>query len=203
MITVVNYEMGNLGSIVNAFTFLGVKTRITSDPREVAAAGKLLIPGVGAFNAGMANLNRLGLTVAIREAVQAGGVPVLGICLGMQLLAESSTEDGFTEGFGMVRAKVDRFSGHAGYRLPHIGFNQVEFAGTRQSLFKGIGQGRDFYFVHGFRMEATGADFENGITSYGDVFVASIEHENVFGVQFHPEKSQSNGLRLLENFARI
>jgi glutamine amidotransferase len=203
MITIVNYEMGNLRSIVNAFAFLGVSTRITSDLHDVETAEKLLIPGVGAFNAGMTNLNRLGLVGAIREAVQTKGVPVLGICLGMQLLAESSTEDGFTEGFGMVRAKVDRFSSRAEYRLPHIGFNQVELVGATQSLFKGIGQRKDFYFVHGFRVEATGADFETGITSYGDVFVASIEHENVFGVQFHPEKSQSNGLRLLENFARI
>lgn len=195
--------MGNLRSVHNAFEYLGFESEIVNDPKKILKAEKLLLPGVGSFRQAMENIKDMGLYEPICEAVLDKKTPILGICLGMQLLAKSSEEDGFTEGFGFIDDEVLRFDIDKKYRIPHVGFNSVNLNKDNCTLFRGLNDGTDFYFVHSFRLGKTDAPFVSAIADYGGEFIAAFEQDNVFGTQFHPEKSQSNGLKVLINFAEL
>lgn len=204
-VTLINYGMGNLWSVQTAIEKLGHHCLITSDPAEVATAQYLILPGVGSFNLAMHRLKDLGLDQGIHEALHAG-VRILGICLGMQLMCRSSTEDGFSEGLGLVDVPVDRIhiADQSTDLITHVGFNTVHFP-VQSHLMKNLGANADFYFVHSFCALPTSLNQESAFTfAYATLkdtpIVAAFESERVSGVQFHPEKSQANGLRLLSNF---
>jgi len=200
-IVVVDYGMGNLWSVISALDFLGADSIISSNPAEITKADAILLPGVGSFRLAMQTLANTNLNEAIKEAVQIKQRKILGICLGFQMLAESSTEDGMTAGLGFIPTPVESFSVQELERrkLPHIGFNRVRLPDSSH-LFDGFKTEEDFYFVHSYRLLAQALPGKKAICNYGTDFLAAYEHENVFGAQFHPEKSQTNGLRLLANF---
>jgi glutamine amidotransferase len=200
-VTIVDYGMGNLLSVSNAFEFLGVECAASSDPFIVRSADILVLPGVGSFFKAMERLTASGLSEALKESVLVRKRKILGICLGMQLLAEAGTEDGNCRGLGIIPGKVERFSkAEIGeFKLPHIGFNRV-FAPAGSILLGDLASGADFYFVHSYRMLIEDRCGVCGTSNYGVEFMASYERENVFAAQFHPEKSQTNGLKLLRNF---
>jgi imidazole glycerol-phosphate synthase subunit HisH len=200
-IVVVDYGMGNLWSVVSALDFLGADPIISSNPAEITKADAILLPGVGSFRLAMQALVNKNLYEAIKEAVQIKQRKILGICLGFQMLAESSTEDGMTAGLGFIPTPVESFSVQELERrkLPHIGFNRARLPNS-SSLFEGFKTEEDFYFVHSYRLLAQDLPGKKAICNYGTDFLAAYEHENVFGAQFHPEKSQTNGLRVLANF---
>ena len=202
-IVVVDYGMGNLWSVISALDFLGADSIISSNPAEITKADAILLPGVGSFRLAMQTLANTNLNEAIKEAVQIKQRKILGICLGFQMLAESSTEDGMTAGLGFIPTPVESFSVQELERrkLPHIGFNRVRLPDSSH-LFDGFKTEEDFYFVHSYRLLAQALPGKKAICNYGTDFLAAYEHENVFGAQFHPEKSQTNGLRLLANFLR-
>ena len=200
-IIIVDYGMGNLRSVVNALDFLGAKPSISSNPIDIVKADTILLPGVGSFRLAMQALTENKLDAAIKEAVQVKQRKILGICLGFQMLAESGTEDGKTAGLGFIPTPVESFSVQElkGRKLPHIGFNRVRLPNL-SSLFDGFKTEEDFYFVHSYRLLPQALPGVKAICNYGIDFLAAYEHENLFGAQFHPEKSQTNGLRLLANF---
>lgn len=202
MIVIVDYGMGNLGSIANMLRKAGAEARIASAADEVARAGKLVLPGVGAFDAGMRNLEERGLLPALRERALGAKVPVLGICLGMQLFCRSS-EEGSREGLGWFDARCVRFrfpEGAAPRKVPHMGWNTV--AAVRESaLFRGMPPVPRFYFVHSFHVVCRDPGDVLATTDYGIPFASAVGRGNLLGVQFHPEKSHSFGMRLLRNFA--
>lgn len=203
-ITIVDYGMGNLWSVQSALRYLGCDPKTSSDPDEVVRADSLLLPGVGSFRKAMVALQQRGMDQAITEAVQVKGRKILGICLGMQLMGLSSSEDGDTPGLGFIRSTVDKFTVDEidSNKLPHIGFDLVS-SQPSSHLFKNMQKVTDFYFVHSYRMLPNNL---NGITAtccYGIDFLAAYEQENIFATQFHPEKSQTNGLILLKNFLAL
>ncbi len=201
MITIIDYGMGNLGSVRNALLKLGYDSEISSDPVKVLKASKVILPGVGAFKDAMANLTSKGLADAVKEVV-AREVPLLGICLGMQLFCEASEENGLHQGLNLVPGRVTRFKLPGGYKVPHMGWNQVEpEAGSR--LFAGIATNSHFYFVHSYHVNLEEPKWIGAHCHYGYYFVCAVEHRNLFATQFHPEKSGEVGLRLLNNFARL
>lgn len=204
MITIVDYGLGNLGSVENMFRHLGIATTRSGDPEIVRDAGKLLLPGVGAFDRGMRNLHSAGLIEALIDAVRRRGVPLLGICLGMQLLMERS-EEGEESGLGWIPGSVRRFvfpPGTSRLKVPHMGWNTVR--ALRESPLLGqLPLASRFYFVHAFHVEPERPDDVILEASYGIDFAAGIARDNVYGVQFHPEKSHRFGMRLLESFAEL
>jgi glutamine amidotransferase len=200
MVTIVNYGMGNLRSIESALHYLGVTCAIEDRPERVAASERLILPGVGSFARAMANLRSRGLHEALEQAVRGRGVPVLGICLGMQLLAERGTEDGLSRGLGWIGGEVTRFTARPDRKIPHIGFNSVSRTPRGSAMFSGLPESADFYFVHSYHFVTDAPDAVTGACDYGECFVAAVAKDNVWGVQFHPEKSQGNGLQLLRNF---
>lgn len=203
-ILVIDYGMGNILSVLSALRYLGATPEVSSDPEAVAGAHKLVLPGVGSFRRAMESLRATGLDQAIHRAVGERESHLLGICLGMQLLGTFGTEDGETEGLGLVDQRVDAFSSAelAGRKTPHIGFSAVT-AAPEAKLFAGLPAASDFYFVHSYRMlpEIPGALVSCG--EHGIPFAAAVEKGNVFGAQFHPEKSQTNGLMMLRNFLSL
>ena len=200
-VTIVDYGMGNIWSISSALKYMNCDVVVTSDPFLIRDAQVLLLPGVGSFRKAMESLRRLQLDEAIIESLQKNGSKILGICLGMQLLGRESSEDGTTHGLNLIPASVEEFSkGETrGNKIPHIGFDQVASRGGAQ-LFKDLPENPDFYFVHSYRMLPPILDGNSAICSYGIDFLAAYEKENIFATQFHPEKSQTNGLILLRNF---
>jgi len=197
-IAVIDYGMGNQRSVEKALERLGATASITRDPAELGAADGLVLPGVGAFPLAMRNLRELGLAELIRARVE-DGVPLLGICLGMQLLFESSRELERTEGLGLIPGDVTLLQ-TGGLRVPHIGWNEVRFE-RRSPLTEGLpADGCAFYHVHSFAPRPSERADLVGSTEYGERFATIVERGRVFGVQFHPEKSSGDGLRLLENF---
>ena len=196
-VTIVDYGISNLWSVRSAFHYLGYETVVSSNPSEVAQADILILPGVGSFRKAMTALKNLHLDEAILEATIEKGRKILGICLGMQLLSMRSTEDGETLGLGLIKSDVERFVGQL--KVPHIGFNQVHHL-DKNILFQGIASSADFYFVHSYRLLPHSAMGLHGICHYGQDFLAAYEYENIFATQFHPEKSQTNGLMLINNF---
>lgn len=200
-VTIIDYGMGNLWSISSALKYLDCNPIISNDPAEIQNADSLLLPGVGSFRTAMIALQENDLDKAIVEAVKIKGTKILGICLGMQLLGTESTEDGFTLGLGLIPGKIDKFNSQKikEYKIPHIGFDLVHSQPDAQ-LFKGLAQAADFYFVHSFRMLVDGLSGKLATCNYGEAFLASYEQDNIYATQFHPEKSQTNGLMLLKNF---
>jgi imidazole glycerol-phosphate synthase subunit HisH len=200
---VIDYGAGNLRSVVHALTHLGVENmRIVRAPHELRGTSRIILPGVGAFAAGMAQLRSAGLVEPITAAARAG-VPYLGICLGMQFLFESSDEMGSHAGFGLLSGRVTRFADLPGRKVPHMGWNRL--CATRESvLLDGFSDGASAYFVHSYHcIPADPADALIRVEYGGESFCAGVARDNVYGVQFHPEKSQRTGLRLLHNFLSI
>jgi glutamine amidotransferase len=200
-VVIIDYGMGNLWSVKSALDFIGVETIISGDPKKITAANILVLPGVGAFRRAMTSLNKTGISEAIVEAVSRKKSKILGICLGMQLLGQSSTEDGFTEGLSLITSKSEKFNNdhNPEVKIPHVGFNSVYFP-ENSILFQQLEKESDFYFTHSYKMTLSNLEGLESKTHYAGDFLAAYENENVFATQFHPEKSQSNGLRLLQNF---
>ncbi|MCS7083540.1 MAG: imidazole glycerol phosphate synthase subunit HisH [Aquificaceae bacterium] len=195
---VLNYGAGNVGSILNSLSAIGVDASIILEPRELSKVRALIVPGVGAFSKAMQNLRIRSLDRAILEFIKEGGY-YLGICLGLQILFQESLEFGQTEGLKVLEGKVIKLPDSQ--KLPHIGWNSVKIV-KKSMLFEGIEDLSYFYFVHSYRVE-TLPEFVIGSSFYGEEFPSAIEKDNVFAVQFHPEKSDIVGLKLLKNFAEI
>jgi glutamine amidotransferase len=200
-IAVVDYGMGNRRSVEKALQHVGAHAYVSGDPARLRAAVGLVVPGVGAFPRAMDNLRELGLDELLRERI-AAGTPVLGICLGMELAFDSSTEQGGAAGLGIVSGEVRGLQ--AGQlKLPHIGWNEVRFTETGSPLIEDLPQSCAFYHVHSFAPVPARAEHVLGTAEYGARFVSAVEKGSFYGVQFHPEKSSAAGLRLLANFAGI
>lgn len=201
MIAIVDYQMGNLRSVQKALERVGHAAAITSDPRTLQKADKIILPGVGAFADAIAELRRRELVEPIREAI-AGGKPFLGICLGLQLLFDVGYEDGVHEGLGVLAGEVRRFEVPPEYKVPHMGWNRVKLV-RRPPIFAGVEDESYFYFVHSYYVVPEDKTVVAGEASYPDPFCAMAWRDNLFATQFHPEKSQQAGLRVLKNFAEL
>jgi len=202
-VAIVDYGMGNLDSVARAVEECGGRPVVTAEPREVATAAAVILPGVGAFRRGMENIRARGLEDVLREDVVGEDVPLLGVCLGMQLLATTGSEGGGeTPGLGLVPGRVERIKPSGAERVPHVGWNEVT-PRRQHRLFDGIEPGRDFYFVHSYELRCDEPEDVLATVPYGGEVVAAVGHGCVAGVQFHPEKSQKTGFRLLRNFLAI
>jgi glutamine amidotransferase len=199
-VAIVDYGMCNLDSIRRAVEECGGSPQVTGDPKDLERAARIIIPGVGSFSEAAGNLKKLGLADAIREQVRGKQIPLLGICLGMQLLATRGEEGGESEGLGLIDGDVVKLAPAAAKeRVPHVGWNEVRPV-TPHPLFQGISPGKDFYFVHSFHLRPRDAKFRLASTPYCGEFASAVVSDNVLGVQFHPEKSQRVGFQLLKNF---
>ncbi len=198
MITVVDYGMGNLRSVAKALEKVGLNIKVSSDPNDVLDAKGIVVPGVGAFGDAMHNLDRLRLLEPIVRSIRSGK-PYLGICLGLQILFEYGYEFGEHQGLGVLKGKVVRFGSKEGFKVPHMGWNQV-WIKQKEGLFSGINDGEYYYFVHSFYAVPSDNKDIAATTDYINEFCSAVQKENIWAVQFHPEKSQKAGLRLLENF---
>jgi glutamine amidotransferase len=199
MIVIIDYGMGNLRSVQKAFEKVGAQTKLTNSPADILNAQKVVLPGVGAMAPAMEKLQELGLVGAIRKSTQ-DGKPFLGICLGLQLLFEKSSEGGHSDGLRILEGTVDRFNQ---LKVPHMGWNQIQIQPVGQKLFQGIAQEENVYFCHSYYVQPKDKSIAASMTSYGIDYVSSIVKDNIWGVQFHPEKSQSIGLQILKNFAQL
>jgi len=200
-IAVVDYGMGNRRSVEKALAHVGARAYVSSDHDELRSADGLVVPGVGAFPRAMERLRELGLDELLRERV-AAETPVLGICLGLQLAFERSSELGGAEGLGLIPGEVHRLRAGT-LKLPHIGWNEVRFSKSTSPLTVGLPQSCAFYHVHSFAAEPADEADVLGVADYGGPFVTAVERGSFYGVQFHAEKSSAAGLRMLANFARI
>ena len=202
MVTIIDYGMGNLHSVFKAFKRLGIVANVSSDPKEITGANKLILPGVGNFKRGMRNLQERNLIEPLNSAVIHNAVPILGICLGMQLMTKQS-EEGHVDGLGWVDAETVHFDfstlENPNLHIPHIGWNNVNHD-PESLLFSGLETDPSFYFVHSYFVNCTKEDEIAGTTQYGNPFVSAISKNNIFATQFHPEKSHDSGLALLKNF---
>ncbi len=197
-IVIVDYGMGNIPSIVSAIKHVGNNNVLVSDSaKELESADRILLPGVGNFSQAMKIIQDKGLDDILSELVLVKKKPILGICLGMQLLGKSSTESGFNEGLGFIDGKVEMFV-NPQIKVPHVGYNQVSI-NSNSRLYQTIKPNPDYYFTHSYKM-TTEADIGQSLCHYSESFVASFEVDNIAGTQFHPELSQHNGLNLLKNF---
>lgn len=199
MIAIIDYGMGNLRSVQKALERVGARTQITQDPDEIKTADKVVLPGVGAMQPAMEKLETLGLIPAISDVI-AKGKPFLGICLGFQLLFEKSSEGGSTDGLGILKGCVDRFTS---LKIPQIGWNQIDIKNTEVAILKGIDERSNVYFCHSYFVKPADEKVIATTTNYGIDFTSSVCKDNIFGVQFHPEKSQTIGLRILKNFHEL
>ena len=200
-LVIVDYGMGNLRSVQKAFEKLGVAAKIVTRPDEIAIAEKLVLPGVGAFRDAIHELQRQELVAPIKAHILADK-PFLGICLGLQMLFDVSYEDGEWPGLGIIPGRVIRFSEHPELKVPHMGWNQLEIVGEPR-LLADISRDSYFYFVHSYFVEPQDESVIAARTDYGQKFVSMIARKNLFATQFHPEKSQAVGLKLLGNFASL
>lgn len=201
MIAIVDYQMGNLRSVQKALEKVGHEACVVSDPQAILRADKVVLPGVGAFADAIAELRRRELIDPLKQAI-ASGKPFLGICLGLQLLFDVSYEDGRHEGLGVLPGEVKRFELPPEFKVPHMGWNQVKIIRPSRML-EGIPDGSHFYFVHSYYAAPADRSVVALEADYGGPFCAAIERDNLFATQFHPEKSQALGLKLLANFARL
>ncbi|MFZ2491237.1 MAG: imidazole glycerol phosphate synthase subunit HisH [Thermoanaerobaculia bacterium] len=199
MISVVSYGVANIGSMLNMLRKIGVAAQPVSKPEEVARAEKLILPGVGAFDNGITALRDLGLAEPLRARV-AQGFPILGVCLGMQMLSYGS-EEGALPGLGLVAGRCVRFRPGGAVRIPHMGWSEPHFLQT-DGLAAGLDRAR-FYFVHSYHFVCDDPDDRLAVSQYGGEFTAAVHRDNIWGVQFHPEKSHRFGMALLRNFAGL
>lgn len=204
LVTVIDYGMGNLHSVLGALRYLGAQTTISSDPQHIKKADCLILPGVGSFRKAMLRIREAEMEDAILEAVTYKQRKVLGICLGMQLLGSYGTEDGGSSGLGLIPNRVEKFTADETNQLkiPHIGFNSTFFS-QRKGLFRNLHNPADFYYVHSYRMRIGDLDARIASCTHGIEFLAAFDKDNICGTQFHPEKSQTNGLLLLKNFLEL
>lgn len=201
MIAILDYDAGNLRSVEKALGFLGEESLITRDRHEVAKADKLILPGVGAFGPAMQQLKKYEIDKMLQEAA-AEGKPLLGICLGLQLLFDGSEENPGAEGLHLLSGSILKIPDKEGLKIPHIGWNSLTLSHNGR-LFSGIAPGTYVYFVHSYYLKAKDEEIVMASTEYGTHIHASVESGNIFACQFHPEKSSTAGLRILSNFARI
>ncbi|MDO8633273.1 MAG: imidazole glycerol phosphate synthase subunit HisH [Candidatus Wildermuthbacteria bacterium] len=203
MIAIVDYNMGNVQSVLNAFVLLGEEAKITRNKEDIESAKAVVLPGVGAFGDAMANLRKFSLVDILNREVLEKKKPFLGICLGLQLLAEEGREMGVFPGLGWVKGKTVKIQPQdPNLKIPHMGWNNLEIRNFG-GLYKDIEQGATCYFVHSYHLEPSDASVITATAPYGQDITASIEKDNIYGVQFHPEKSQGAGLKVLENFLSI
>lgn len=200
MIALIDYDAGNIRSVEKALTAIGKRSILTRDAHEILAADHVILPGVGSFGDAMANLRKYDLVNVIRE-VTAQGTPFLGICLGLQLLFESSEESPGVQGLGILKGRVVRFSEDYGLKIPHMGWNSLDIC-KKSVLFEGITENPYVYFVHSYYLKASNESDVAARAEYGAALDAAVEHGNVFACQFHPEKSSTTGLSILKNFVR-
>lgn len=200
-IAIVDYGMGNLHSVSKAVERLGYEGRVTADEAQILAADGVLLPGVGAFGDAMEHLRASGLDAVVRQAA-GQGAPLLGICLGMQLLFGESEEHGRNEGLGLLPGRAVRFAGAEGYKVPHMGWNRLAFLQPENPLLAGLEEGH-VYFVHSYHVLAEQQEDVLAVTDYGHPVTAVVGRGNVFGMQFHPEKSGELGMALLRNFLTL
>jgi|TARA_B100001964_G_C14056675_1_gene519500 glutamine amidotransferase len=199
MITIIDLGLGNINSVSRALDYLGITNRISDNIHDVEHAEALILPGVGNFSEASNRLCLTDMVTTIQHEVLNNKKPFLGICLGMQLLAETGEESGVSQGLGLIKARACKLRSETkGYRLPHIGWNDV--AGNNMNLFSNIEDRSCFYFAHSYEIILEDKDVEYAICNYGVDFVAVVKKNNIVGVQFHPEKSQKPGLQLLKNF---
>ena len=201
MIAIIDYGMGNLRSVQKALEKVGHEAQITSDPAATLAAERVILPGVGASADALAAVRSHGLEAPIKEFI-ASGRPFLGICLGLQMLFDTSFEDGEHQGLGVLPGKVVRFDVPPDLKVPHMGWNRVSFP-RRAPIFEGVDEGAYFYFVHTYHVVTDDPETVACETDYGGTFCSAVWRDNLFATQFHPEKSQSDGLRVLKNFAEL
>jgi len=201
-IVIVDYGLANLRSVQKAFETIDVPAVISSDPSRIASADKIVLPGVGAFRDAIARLHESGLAGTIRTQLD-GGVPFLGICLGYQLLFDRSHEDGVYDGLGIFPGEVVAFAPQPGLKIPHMGWNTLDLTRPECPLFAGLPPEPSFYFVHSYYPNITDSRLVAATADYPTPFPAVVWKSNIFATQFHPEKSQANGLRLLQNFAEL
>jgi len=199
MNVIIDYKVGNLYNLKNALDFSGVENQLVSHADEVRKADRILLPGVGAFGPAMEHLRNSGMLVALQEKVLAG-TPLLGICVGAQLLMDESEEDGSRVGLGWIPGKVKRFRHEL--KIPQIGWNQVSQQ-RKDPLFQNVADEMHFYFVHSYHLNPENSEHVLGLSNYGYDFAAVVCKDNLWGVQFHPEKSQNAGLQLLKNFCTL
>lgn len=199
-LAIINYGMGNLSSVIRAFENLGATASVINSPKELLKATQIILPGVGGFSEGMSRLHESGWVDSIREAVMINKKPFLGICLGMQLLADAGEEGAEVNGLSLIAGKVlklDKLG--CAERIPHIGWNDIQIK-KKCPLFSGMKNGTDFYFVHSYAFQAIQPDIITATVNYGVEIPAAISSNHIFGVQFHPEKSSQAGRQLLKNF---
>ncbi len=203
MIGILNYNMGNIRSVRNALDYLDLPNQVISDPKKISSCDRIILPGVGAFKVAIATLTARGFRNELLEFGFQRRRPILGICLGMQLLLEHSTEGGIHSGLALVPGEVLFFGSEKFiYPIPHVGWNEVHQVSS-SSLLRQIPDGTTFYFVHSYYCKLKDRDTAVGVTDYGIDFDSVLENENVYGCQFHPEKSQNYGLSLLRNFGKV
>lgn len=201
MIGIIDYDAGNIKSVEKALHFLGEETVVTRDPEMLLKSDKVILPGVGSFGQAMENLHTYGLVSVIKELVE-NKTPFLGICLGLQLLFESSEESPGVEGLGILKGKIVKIPPSPGLKIPHMGWNSLKLQ-NQGRLFEGVPQDTYVYFVHSYYLQAQEPQIVKATTDYSTCIHASVEKDNVFACQFHPEKSSRWGLKMLENFARL
>jgi len=201
MIAIIDYGMGNLASVSNALNKLGYETVISDDPEKILGAERVILPGVGAFEDAIRNLRQRGLDKAINEVLRQDK-PLLGICLGMQLMMSESEENGLHQGLDIVPGRVVKFQLPAGYKVPHMGWNSIT-PGVGSRLFAGVAPEAYFYFVHSYYVAPEDETFIAARCNYGADFTCAIERGRLFATQFHPEKSGTIGLQVLKNFGEI
>lgn len=202
MITIIDYGMGNLGSISNMIKKVGGTCQLSNSIKDIKCAEKLILPGVGSFDQAMKNLNALNLVEPIKE-IAVRGMPIFGICLGMQLLADSS-EEGILPGLGLIKGKVTKFNEGNGLKIPHMGWNLVHY-NDRSPLFKDFNcfEETKFYFVHSYYFKCQYESSIAATTNYGIELTSSVISDNIMGVQFHPEKSHKFGIQMMKNFVNL
>lgn len=201
MIAIINFEMGNPRSISNMLNRLGISSIITRDHSEIDKAERIILPGVGAFDSAMSNLKKYNLIELLGRKALNEKIPFLGICLGMQILTNSS-EEGNLDGLGWIEGKTKKFNSHDGIKVPHMGWNHV-IPDLESDLCKGLDHESRFYFVHSYYVNVNDAKNSSMQTNYSLLFDSAINKENIYGVQFHPEKSHKYGMQVLKNFSEL